>query len=262
MLAKRIGHADQECPELFRRGAALYGGMSEFGDAQAGDVFGSNTALLKDQCAVSNAELFDSLRADELSERIHEITEADFCSLRMSKPTIASTELSGTHRFVPRFGVEQGLTSKWSWDSLSDCWGAWKEVVKVRAVDNLSWSASGPHGVKRTRAEVKAQSINGFSTSGVKVVHDHLDELQSAMRYFKNKVGEVRFCSPFGHVHAPMLVLLISRYPIYGRRTLTVPFVACQSWTSIVGPPALPTNIKGKYGHLFILECRSVQLPP
>ena len=47
--------------------------------------------------------------------------------------------------------------------------------VKIRAVDHMSWSASRGQKRKRSRKQIKEQSINGHSVLPDKVSHDHLD---------------------------------------------------------------------------------------
>ena len=68
-------------------------------------------------------------------------------------------------RLVPRFGIIQGTRPDGS--------------IKVRPVDHFSWS-HGPR--KRSRAEVKAGSINGHYNMPGSVAHDHLDDLLASMR--------------------------------------------------------------------------------
>ena len=78
---------------------------------------------------------------------------------------------------VPRFAVEQGVEVD----------GA----LKIRAVDNMSWSGCKYADKKRTRKEIKASSVNGFSRCPEKVKHDHLDDLMLCMQHFMWKSGEV-----------------------------------------------------------------------
>jgi hypothetical protein len=81
---------------------------------------------------------------------------------------------------VPRFAVEQGV------DEFGE--------PKIRAVDNMSWSGCRQTGKKRTRKEIKARSVNGFSRCPEKVKHDHLDEFMLCMRRFMGKSGKVCTC--------------------------------------------------------------------
>jgi len=78
---------------------------------------------------------------------------------------------------VPRFAVEQGLEPNGD--------------PKIRAVDNMSWSACRQTARKRTRKEMKAHSVNGFSQCPEKIQHDHLDMLMLCMKSFMAKSGKV-----------------------------------------------------------------------
>ena len=88
---------------------------------------------------------------------------------------------------MPRFAVAQG------WRPNGD--------VKVRPVDNFSWSSQQGCKRYRTRREVKADSVNGhfevrplsralfgqhvaLAQVPVAVKHDHLDDLLAAMRRY------------------------------------------------------------------------------
>ena len=77
-------------------------------------------------------------------------------------------------RLVPRFGIIQGTRQD--------------GTIKVRPVDHFSWS----HGSrKRSRAEVKADSINGHYNMPGSVAHDHLDDLLASMRLHFELIGDV-----------------------------------------------------------------------
>ena len=78
---------------------------------------------------------------------------------------------------VPRFAVEQGVEAD--------------GTTKIRAVDNMSWSGCRQADKKRTRKEIKASSVNGFSRCPEKVKHDHLDDLMLSMQHFMWKSGKV-----------------------------------------------------------------------
>jgi hypothetical protein len=93
-------------------------------------------------------------------------------------------------RLVPRFAVEQGLQAD--------------GTLKIRPVDHMSWSHSAGRGRKRTKATVKAESINGHYKVPWAIRHDHLDDLLATMRMHVEMIGEARFfsfvCSVFGRV--------------------------------------------------------------
>ena len=82
-------------------------------------------------------------------------------------------------RLVPRFAVEQGL--------LAD------GTLKIRPVYHISWSHSAGRGRKRTRAMIKAESINGHYKVPCAIRQDHLDDLLATMRMHVEMVGEARF---------------------------------------------------------------------
>lgn len=67
---------------------------------------------------------------------------------------------------MPRFAIEQGVRSDGS--------------LKVRSVDNFSWSGCATK--KRKRAEVKAASVNGHYSVDRAISHDHLDDLHRGMK--------------------------------------------------------------------------------
>ena len=64
---------------------------------------------------------------------------------------------------MPRFAVAQGLRAD--------------GTTKLRAVDHFSWSAPpADRKRKRSRNEVKEDSINGHYEMPVAVSHEHLDQ--------------------------------------------------------------------------------------
>mgnify|MGYP003331768291 CR=1 FL=1 len=69
-----------------------------------------------------------------------------------------------------RFGVEQGLKED--------------GTVKVRAIDNMSWSAAHLTCERPTKKQRKAVSINGHCAVHEAITHDHLDDLSQAMKMF------------------------------------------------------------------------------
>ena len=64
-----------------------------------------------------------------------------------------------------------------------------EQGTKIRAIDNMSWSARD--GRKRTRGEMKVQSVNGHSAVPEKMKHDHLDDLDEYARLFREHLNEV-----------------------------------------------------------------------
>ena len=99
-------------------------------------------ACLKDVCAVSNAQLLESLKEDEHAEGLMNLARLDASLGRMSEPAPADQCCLDKVLLAPRFAMEQGVQV----DGL----------VKVRAVDNFSWSRApvGP-APRRSKRQMK-----------------------------------------------------------------------------------------------------------
>ena len=184
-LARRIQYGDCDCVNLLRKGAMLY-------DDNIDDLW--------QHCHESNLELLQSMTQSEDSALLHARTLADAELGRMSKPVLAEEvdlrrvsvfrryvfccvcRRSWQVRLVPRFAIVQGLKPDGE--------------KKIRPVDHMSWSHSAGKGRKRTRAMVKAGSINGHYSMPEAVHHDHLDDLLATMRMHVELIGEVgpSFC--------------------------------------------------------------------
>ena len=131
-----------------------------------------------EDCRESNHELLATIRECEHSYELHEIALSDSRMHRMSVPKLADQVDLDRVRLVPRFGVAQGVREN--------------GTVKVRAVDNFSWSCS--KGVKRRkRRDVKRDSINGQFGMEHCIRHDHLDMLLVAMRLCVELTGQAGF---------------------------------------------------------------------
>ncbi len=105
-------------------------------------------------CVESNTELLNSLRTDENEAALHALAVEDARLGRMSTPLPARDMDLSEARLVPRFSVVQG--------------------DKLRAVDNLSWSAKADGPRKRKRADIKAASLNGHCTIPECIEHSAL----------------------------------------------------------------------------------------
>ena len=120
----------------------------------------------------------------------------DLNEIRLVPRLVASTYICYKCALVVyRFSVAQGTKQDGS--------------VKIRAVDNFSWSSEGLHGHKRKRKEVllvvmfvewhfiysyyqiKAASVNGHYEVDCCIQHDHLDDLLEAMRLQHRLINEV-----------------------------------------------------------------------
>ena len=169
-----------------------------------------DVAMLWHRRQRSNNELLASLKQDDFSAELMALTVKDAKLGRMSMPVPVEEFHEGdlhTLLLAPRFGVEQGLKDDGS--------------VKVRAVDNFSWSCVPEEcEVRRSKKVVKGalctlicalhgggrgqlpalqaglrigfacagDSINGHCRAQEKFAHDHLDDLVRSMARFKEEV--------------------------------------------------------------------------
>ena len=170
-LASSVGYCDQSCVEFFRKGAPLYGELEHSGALGAPKDCTAEVSVdaLRADCQRSNVLLVESLREDEFSKELMELTRQDAAMDRMTPPRpITECDMAGL-RLCPRFGVEQGLRPD--------------GTQKVRAVDNLSFAAREGDG-RISKKAMKAISINGQCAMHESISHDHLDDLFEAMRRF------------------------------------------------------------------------------
>ena len=130
-------------------------------------LYDDDAGLSSTDCFASNLELLRKLRPDDHEEALHQLALDDFALGRMSKPVRTNQVDLHKVRLVPRFGVVQGVKPDGS--------------AKVRAVDHMSWSMKG-NARKRSRKDMKADSVNGHYVPKASVTHDHLDDLRAAMR--------------------------------------------------------------------------------
>ena len=134
LLAKSVGHCDQGCVEFFRKGAPLYGELEHSGALGAPKDCTAEVSVeaLRADCQRSNVLLVESLREDQFSKDLMELTRHDAAMDRMTPPRpINECDIAGL-RLCPRFGVEQGIRPD--------------GTRKVRAVDNMSWAARDGNG--------------------------------------------------------------------------------------------------------------------
>ena len=126
----------------------------------------------------SNAALLARLFEDVNATALHKIALSDAELGRMTAPCRVSDMDLSELRLVPRFAVVQGVLADGS--------------PKIRAVDHFSWSVVTSPSVKRkrTRKEMKDDSVNGHTGMQERVRHDHLDDLARAMRECWHAFGE------------------------------------------------------------------------
>ena len=163
-----------------RGGAQLYGSLSPDGIGQPAEECGDmpDLALLRGRCEAHNRELIESLREDVNAVELHELACGDARKHRMSWPVPVDCVDLQAVRLAPRFAAVQGVLSDGS--------------PRIRAVDHLSWSAAEGRSYKRSRAEVRTDSVNGHSHIPIQIRHDHIDDLCQALR-----MAYEEFCEPF-----------------------------------------------------------------
>ena len=119
----------------------------------------------------NNRKLVASLREDDLAPELLEATQKDIRLGRMGAlQEYDEAQCAGT-LLHPRFGVSQQKEDG---------------SVKVRPVDNFSWSAWG--GSKK---EAKEESVNGHVHPTEKLRHDTLDMLALVLVFFVQTVGSI-----------------------------------------------------------------------
>ena len=121
-------------------------------------------ADLRNGCATSNEALIREMRADPEAETLLECTRADAALGRMTMPVPYKAEEWKNVLLHPRFSVTQGREDG---------------SVKVRPIDNLSWSTGAS-----SKAEAKAGSVNGHVSPTEKLRHDTLDAFAAALCIF------------------------------------------------------------------------------
>ena len=179
-LAKTVQDPDLEMIQAFRTGADFMGLLPVSGREmpRRGTGTCADPDNLKKDCGRSNRVLLAKLKADEHEDELQRLTEEDAKLGRMSWPRPAAECDLESIRLCPRFAVVQGLKAD--------------GTTKIRAIDNLSWSAQPPEekgsfGKKRK----KELSVNGHTEVPEEIHHDHIDILMSAMRRFILLMGVV-----------------------------------------------------------------------
>ena len=132
---------------------------------------------LKDDCLRSNHRLVPGLKTDKFAAELFELTCADAELGRMTYPMpVADCDLVAV-RAHPRFSVDQGVKPDGK--------------RKVRAVDNMSWSAIDGGHQRMSKKRLREGSINGHCASQESVKHDHVDDLAAAMAEFIKRVKQL-----------------------------------------------------------------------
>ena len=124
-----------------------------------------HTCLLFPQPLSCIEALLAELREDEHAGELLRLTREDADMGRMSWPIPVKEGGVKECLLCPRFAVRQSKTDG---------------SIKLRAVDNLSWSA----GWVKDRAAMKEWSVNGHAVPSEKLKHEALDELCSVLEAF------------------------------------------------------------------------------
>ena len=172
-------------PHTSLTGAQLFGDLlggapgcsSENGDGLLGPQGVPTLAPSREECLRSNDMLLQSLREDEHSKALHHLALDDCALGRMSVPVPVEAADLAEVRLVPRFGVVHGVKPDGQ--------------AKLRAVDHMSWSAPTGPKKKRTRREMKMDSVNGHVHVPERVTHDHLDKLLALLILAKEVLGTI-----------------------------------------------------------------------
>ena len=125
-----------------------------------------STQELENKCVDHNEQLLKVLREDENSEWLFNEAEVDAKVGRMSAPAVWDGK-DGVCLFHPRFAASQARPDG---------------SIKLRAVDNFSWSPSD---------RGKDGSTNGFTVMQEKMTHDTIDSLAEASSLFVERTGTV-----------------------------------------------------------------------
>ena len=154
-------------------GAPLYGELeiAGVGPPKVCAPIGS-VEVLQEDCLRSNHRLVPGLKEDKFAKELFELTCADAALGRMTYPKVVAECDLETVRAHPRFAVDQGVKVD--------------GTRKLRAVDNMSWSAkleSGGHQ-RMSKKRLRVGSINGHCAAHESVKHDHVDDLAAGMAKF------------------------------------------------------------------------------
>ena len=105
-LAAITEHKDPQCVDFFRQGAPFLGQLPCSGNGSSLIASSQESVeVLREQCAVSNAALVQSLREDVHAENLLMLTRNDAKLGRMSEPQLFDeSKLEGV-RLSPRFPV-------------------------------------------------------------------------------------------------------------------------------------------------------------
>ena len=207
-LIQAAKHSDESCPELFRKGAPLYGlleraGIGEPLECELGgqdDLRGDCMRLRSRACvrvylalALSAGTTCPSLGTSrQMTMRrsscgSHVRTHSwGGCPCRCQQSTAISQmlECSPGSAWNRASGLSLRAVCAHRYATL---WFFCRPdgSTKVRPVDHFSYSAEGG----RSRKKRKASSVNGHTAVPEQIVHDHLDDLAEAMRLFLKQNG-------------------------------------------------------------------------
>ena len=177
-LATVTGYPDKECVNFFKQGAPFMYQLPNSGVGDAVEQPASVPAgILGMHCLEHNDALVRSLREDEHSEELLKAACEDAKLGRMTVPIKISGANLEEVLLHPRFAAVQDKPN-----------GA----VKVRPIDNFSWSALRPAGLGQLarKRKIKEASLNGHCLPSEAIHHDHLDSLLRAMTVGRELSGK------------------------------------------------------------------------
>ena len=179
-LAVVAEHCDTECVSFFKHGAPFVGELSCSG---VGDPLGPPAAapsldLLREGAEEHNTNLLRALHEDAHAGELMRSAVSDAKLGRMTMPTQASEAELGEVLLHPRFAVVQDRPDG---------------SVKVRPVDNFSWSVAPKErlGKLARKRKLKEASLNGHCVPQEKLHHHHLDDLLRALAKAHEQLGLV-----------------------------------------------------------------------
>ena len=177
-LAVVTNRPDKECVQFFKQGAPF---TYELTSSGLGDPVEQPavvpSGILGAQCREHNQALLKALHEDEHSETLLKAACEDAKQGRMTVPSkVADINLS-KNLLHPRFAAVQNKPDG---------------SIKVRPIDNFSWSAIKPTGMGQLerKRKIKAASLNGHCIPCESIHHDHLDSLLKAMAMGRELSGQ------------------------------------------------------------------------
>ena len=209
-LLRETGYDDVACTDTLREGAKFLDVLDRCGqgdEVRAASAHDANS--LWESRKISNEQLIGSLKEQTevvgantgtVAEALLATTEQEASMGRVAKPRVlVDNEVPDDVLLHPRFGILQEKEDG---------------TVKVRPIDNFSWSRFG----FRRGALRKAHSVNGHTYPVDKVKHQNLDEFTALLQHFQQQTG----CQP--HLFKTDIDAAFRRVPIRDDHTWAAGF--------------------------------------